>query len=48
MATSWLKAGTPFLASRLFLGCAFGGTVSSDMCDTIKDRVLYGETPSKA
>ena len=45
MATSWLKARTPLLASRLFLGCAFAGTESSDMSDTIKDRVLHGETP---
>ena len=48
MATPWLKARTPLLASRLFLGCAFTGTESSDMSDTIKDRVLHGETPSSA
>ena len=34
MATSWLKARTPLLASRLLLGCAFTGTESSDMSDT--------------
>ena len=34
MATSWLKARTPLLASRLFLGCAFTGTESSDMSDS--------------
>ena len=45
MATSWLKARTPLPASRLFLGCAFAGTELSDMSDTIKDRVLHGETP---
>ena len=48
MATSWLKARTPLLASRLFLGCAFAGTESSDMSDTIKHRVFHGETPGES
>ena len=46
MATSWLKARTPLLASRLFLGCAFTGTESSDMSDTTEDRVLHSGTVS--
>jgi hypothetical protein len=42
MATSWLKARTPLLASHLFLGCAFTRTESSDMSDTT------GSAPRKA
>jgi hypothetical protein len=44
MATSWLKARTPLLASRLFLGCAFAGTESSDIALLLQGQ----QTPARA